>query len=258
MPARLTSTVQDIFLRLARCLRLPSCCALCNMAARPADGVLCDGCRQQFLQIGVPRCASCAIRLTVLPDALCGACLHQQPAFDATIAAVDYRAPLDQLLLGLKFSGQLAFAPLFAELLRDALLDHSRLDGQTLPLPEVLLAVPLGEHRLIERGFNQALEIARGLSRHLGLPLLAHLPLRERETLAQSGLPMTQRHRNIAGAFVMPAGAAALLNGRHVGVVDDVMTTGATLDAMATVLKRHGAVRVTNLVFARTPVGRMV
>ena len=235
---------------LARAITPPSCCALCDMAAKD---VLCEGCRLQFLQVSAARCSCCAIRLTVHTDLLCGECLRQPPAFDATIAAVDYCAPLDQLVLGLKFGGQLALAPLFAEMLRDALLEQAGRTGQNAPLPELLLAVPLGEQRLVERGFNQAVEIARKLGRSLGLPLLTHLPLRERETLAQSSLPLLERHRNMSGAFGMPAGASGLLRGRHVGVVDDVMTTGATLNAMATVLKRHGAVRVTNLVFARTP-----
>jgi ComF family protein len=119
--------------------------------------------------------------------------------------------------------------------------------------PDLLCPVPLGPRRLAQRGYNQALEIARPLGRALGLPVHARLVARVRETAAQSSVAPERRRANIAGAFAVPLAALALLPGRHIGVVDDVMTSGGTLDEMAAVLKRHGAARVSNLVFARTP-----
>ena len=160
--------------------------------------------------------------------------------------AADYAAPVDQLLLQLKFGGRLALAPLFAQLLRDAVLQRP---GFTLPA--LLCPVPLGPRRLAERGYNQALEIARPLARSLGVALHPRLACRVRETAAQSGVTPERRRHNIAGAFAIPD--MALVQGRHVGVVDDVMTSGATLNELAATLKRHGAARVSNLVFARTP-----
>lgn len=204
----------------------------------------------QFFNQTRHRCAQCAIPLppiTSTTAATCGDCLKQPPAFDATIVAVDYAPPVDRLVLALKFGNQLALAPLFAGLLRDALL-HAHEQA----LPTCLTAVPLGAQRLAERGFNQALEIAKPLSGGIGIGLDPYLTVRLRDTHAQSLLHPDERHRNIRHAFVVPHDAIDRLRGRHIGVVDDVMTTGETLNELATTLKRCGASRVTNFVFART------
>jgi len=190
----------------------------------------------------------CAINLPAGAGAMrCGSCLRRPPSFDATVVVSDYAAPLDQLVLALKFGGQLAVAPLFGQLLADAL--------RRLPQPqwpELLAPVPLGKRRLAERGFNQALEMARPLARSLGLPLAARLLARERETAPQSLLTPGERRANLRRAFSLPPAALDQVRGRHVGVVDDVLTTGATLEEIAATLKRGGAVRVTCLAFART------
>jgi ComF family protein len=228
---------------------LPSSCALCS--ADCSDG-LCHGCRQQFLGVRQARCRQCASVLAgAAPDGgqVCGACLAQPPAFDATLVAADYVAPLDQLVLALKFGQQLALAPLCSTLLRDALLEQTGPE----PLPTLLTAVPLGQQRLAERGFNQALEIARPLARALGIPLVPALVARVRDTRPQARLHPDQRQRNIRHGFLVPPPALERVRGQHIGVVDDVMTTGATLNELAATLKRFGAARVTNLVFARTP-----
>lgn len=186
-------------------------------------------------------------RLTDPPHGqLCGQCLAQPPAFDATLVAADYAVPLDQLVLQLKFGGRLALAALFARCLRDAVLQQPG-----FVLPALLCPVPLGPRRLAERGYNQALEIARPLARSLGVALHPRLAQRVHETQAQSTVSPERRHDNIAGAFAVTDGA--LVDGRHVGIVDDVMTSGQTLNELAATFKRYGAARVTNLVFARTP-----
>lgn len=177
----------------------------------------------------------------------CGDCLKQKPAFDATIVAADYAPPVDQLVLALKFGNRLELTPLMARMLRDALLQ-----AQKLPLPALLTAVPLGSRRLVERGFNQALEIAKPLSRVVGIRLDARLIERQRETGAQSLLHPDERHSNMRRAFIVPSAAIDRIRGAHIGVVDDVLTTGATLNELADTLKRFGAARVTNFVFART------
>ncbi|MFL6717834.1 MAG: ComF family protein, partial [Burkholderiaceae bacterium] len=142
----------------------PCCCALCGRVGRTG---LCAGCRARYLAGPAVRCAQCAI---VLPAGagviLCGGCLRRPPSFDAAVVVSDYAAPLDQLVLALKFGGQLAMAPLFGQLLADALRRLPRQDW-----PDLLAPVPLGHRRLAERGFNQALEIARPLARILRLPL---------------------------------------------------------------------------------------
>jgi len=177
----------------------------------------------------------------------CGACLDQAPAYDATIAAVDYGAPVDQLVVALKFGSRLAMAPLFAKTMRDALL-HAPMGN----LPDVLLPVPLGAGRLQRRGFNQAQEIAKPLSRALGIPLQARWLKRSRDTHAQSSLHPDERKKNVRNAFMVAPEHIDHLQDLHVGLVDDVMTTGETLHEIATTLKQHGVARVTNFVFART------
>jgi len=154
--------------------------------------------------------------------------------------------PVDQLVLQLKFGHRLALAALLARLLRDAIAERP-----SLVLPALLCPVPLGPRRLAERGYNQALEIARPLSRSLGVALHARLASRVLETAAQSSVAPDQRQRNIAGAFAVPD--ASLVQGRHIGIVDDVMTSGRTLNELAATFKRHGAARISNFVFARTP-----
>lgn len=255
----------DSRLWLQRCLRrlpqlLPSSCALCGASDRQA---LCAGCHAHYFSQAPARCRQCAAALPNTPDVLaasgaeadtgrCGDCLAQPPAFDTTVTASDYLPPVDQLVLALKFGGRLALAPLFAQLQRDALL---RSHAVTTPLPDWLTAVPLGPRRLRERGFNQALEVARPLAHHLGLPLYPQLLQRLRDTRAQSLLHQDERHGNLREAFTVSQEFIDTVRGRHVGVVDDVLTTGATLNEVAATLKRFGAARVTNLVFARTPPG---
>lgn len=223
-------------------LLLPSSCALCGAAC---DDAVCPACEQAYV-LARPRCPCCANPLPA-PDAgrVCGACLADAPSFDATVAACDYAAPLDGLVMQLKFGARLALAPWMARLLGEA----ARRDAPALP--ELVCPVPLGARRLVERGFNQALEVARPLAESLGAELAPRLAQRVLETAAQSGALPGERQRNVRGAFALAE--PRLVVGRHVGVVDDVMSSGHTLRELASELKRAGAARVTNLVFARTP-----
>jgi ComF family protein len=223
---------------------LPACCALCG---QHGPDNLCGDCNRQFFGHAQMRCPICAMPLAADIDHPCGACLQAAPAFDATVVAADYAAPLDQLVLALKFGGRLALAPLFAQLQADALLRW-----RAGPLPTLLTEVPLSAMRLQGRGFNQALEIARPLARLTGIALAPQLLKRTRETQPQSLLALQQRRGNIAGAFEVEARCLPQIAGRHIGVVDDVITTGQTLNEIALTLKRCGAARVTNLAFART------
>jgi ComF family protein len=250
---RLLDGLPSLSATLARIVRaaLPASCALCG---RDASDGLCTACAARYFGHAPARCRQCGLAVmngTTTADARCGACLTHPPSFDATIVATEYAAPADQLVLSLKFGAQLAMAPLLARLLRDSVLRADR-EMQAHGLPELITAVPLGAARLASRGFNQALEIARPLSRALGVPLMPRLMLRLRDTVPQSSLSPVQRKHNVAHAFTLtPAGMDAV-RGQHVGMVDDVMTTGDTLTEVAATLKRFGAARVTNLVFART------
>lgn len=223
---------------------LPSSCVLCGSLGEEA---VCAACTAAHALDVHARCPCCANPVGFQDgDRRCGACLADPPAFDATVAACDYGAPVDRLVLQLKFAGRLALAPWMAGRLRDAVR------ARGVDLPALLCPVPLGPRRLVERGYNQALELARPLSAALAIPLAPRLLERQVETAAQSGVAPGERRRNVRGAFALADGQPSL-QGMHVGVVDDVMTSGHTLDELAGVLKRAGAARVSNLVFARTP-----
>lgn len=224
-------------------LRPAAPCALCEIGIGAAGGPLCPGCERDFISPHAPRCAVCAIRLPATAGSeLCGACLRHPPHFDATLALGDYAAPLDGVVLALKSGGRLALARDLGALLAR----HAR----GIAGPDALIAaVPLAFERHAERGFNQALEIARRVARDLSLPLDASALLRVRHAAPQHVLALPERRRNVRGAFAVLGD----VRGKHLLVVDDVLTTGSTLDEVASVLKRAGAARVTNLVVARTP-----
>ena len=223
---------------------LPCSCVLCGAVG---DEPVCPACTQAYATDRQVRCPCCANPVDA-HDAgrRCGACLADPPAFDATLSACDYVAPADRLVLQLKFGTRLALAPWMARRLHGA----ARLDS-SLALPDLLCAVPLGPRRLRERGYNQALEVARPLAALLGIPVAPRLVERLVDTAAQSGVTPGERRSNVHGAFAL-TDTPVSLHGRHVGVVDDVMTTGATLQAAALALKEAGAARVVNLVVART------
>ena len=216
---------------------LPQDCFLCGAAA--GNGLLCTDCGAGLPRLPVPCCPVCA--LPTPAGETCGACLKQAPHFDATRACFSYHFPVDCLVQALKYQHRLVVAGFLAQ---------AMLEIQTpskFPPADLLLALPLSEQRLRQRGFNQAREIARPLAARLGLPLLLDGYRRAMDTAPQASLPWKERHRNIRGAFE----CALDLTGKAVIVVDDVMTSGATLDEFARTLKKHGATSVSNWVAAR-------
>jgi ComF family protein len=226
---------------------MPSHCVLCQEVDdnRTTCPPICASCVKD-LPLQGRSCKICAIPITV--PGICGACLANPPHFDCTIALWRYRPPVDKLLQSLKFNAALYLAPWFAEKLLN--VTHSIQDmnniGNTLLLP-----MPLHRARLSERGFNQTREIARFVSRSRSYHALApsDMVTRQRASLPQSDLPMRERAENVRGAF----NCNVDLTGRSIIVLDDVMTTGATLNEIARVLKFSGATNVTNWVLARTP-----
>jgi ComF family protein len=236
------------FAKRAFQLALPNQCALCGNVSQQ---LLCAGCDEQYWNEPRFRCATCAMPLA--PSYLrrhrddtrahCAECLENPPAFNDTLAIADYRAPLDTLAVELKFRVRLAAGAEFARHL------HAIFEDSGLPTPDVIAPVPLSRKRLVERGYNQAWEIARPLAKRLCVPADPMLVARTVHTAQQSRLDADTRRRNVASAFVV----AGDVRGKHVGVVDDVMTSGATLDALARTLKLAGARRVTNFVALHTP-----
>ncbi len=174
----------------------------------------------------------------------CGRCLHEPPPLDACWAAVDYAYPWSALVGRYKFEGQPGWAGAFSGLLRQVPGVQDGLDHARWVLP-----MPLSRERLAGRGFNQALELARRLApRKTDAALL----LRLRDTAPQASLDRAARLANVRHAFAVEPRRAADLQGASVVLVDDVMTSGASLFALATVLRAAGAARVSALVFART------
>ena len=206
-------------------------CFVCRGAT---ESVLCTQCEAELPRLERPLCPRCALESP--RGELCGRCLSQAPAYDATQAALAYEFPADALVQALKFRRELALAPLLAALLAE------KLRGERVDL---VVPVPLSRERLRRRGYNQALEIARHVR---GGTLELALCERTREAPPQMELPYAERQRNVRGAFR----CTRALIGARVAVVDDVMPTGATLDEMARTLKRAGAVHVVNWVVART------
>lgn len=236
-----TRRVDDAGDRLLRAL-LPTRCLLCSNAGA-AGRDLCAGC-----QADLPRnticCARCALPLAHAA-ALCGECLRREPVFSRAWAPFRYGHPLDLLEARFKFRRDLAAGRVLSELL----VESARCEP-SLPLPQRLLCVPLHASRLRERGFNQALELTRPLARALDIPLDLQLLRRVRPTAAQTGLDASERRRNLRGAFAV-VGSAGIPE--HVAIVDDVMTTGSTLNECARVLRRAGVGQVDVWALARAP-----
>ena len=223
--------------QLGRGLFTPRCLICGDFGVNGRD--LCGNCRQH-LPFNLHACRRCALPL---PEAgLCGACLRQPPPLELSHAAFVYRFPLDRLVPRLKFHQDLPAGRLLAELLAESVRSAD------LVMPDALVPVPLHAGRLRRRGFDQARELARPLARHFDRPLRADALLRTRETSAQSELDAVQRKRNLRRAFQAQAPLPA-----HVTLIDDVMTTGATLHAAAHALKRAGVLRVDAWVCARVP-----
>ena len=217
-------------------VHIPQDCFLCGVAGQRA--ILCGACEDNLPRLPSACCPVCS--LPTLDGLICGRCLKKAPAFDDSVAAFDYGFPVDVLIRQFKYSHQLALGPWLAERLL------VRLSG--MPLPKAALAMPLSRARLHERGFNQSLEIAKPLCRALGLPLLPHACERIRDTESQTTLPWKERAQNVRGAFACREDLA----GKHIAIIDDVMTTGASVNELAKTLKKSGAARVSAWVIART------
>ncbi len=223
----------------------PPVCTLCG-AQGMADDDICVGCRED-LPFNTHACPRCALPL---PDAapehvLCGRCQQRLPAFERALTLVRYAPPADRLLLDLKFQGKIARARLLGNLMAERLTPL--IAGA---MPACLIPVPLHPSRLRERGFNQALELARPLAERLNIPLNITCCRRVRATAAQSGLAGSQRRANVRGAF----SADGLTFFRHVALIDDVITTGHTANELSRVLHKAGAEIVEVWAYARAGV----
>ncbi len=218
-------------------------CVLCEGLAVGRD--LCAACAADLPRLG-PSCGRCARPLKAAGHLTwCGRCLRRPTLQAATRVALRYAFPVDQLLQQLKFGGSLPPGRVLGELLAETIgadLGQSRREGAVPTACDVdaVVPVPLHPKRMRERGFNQAVEIARPVARALGLPLLLHACRRTRDTPAQSGLDARARRRNPVGAFA----ASHAVRGKRIAIIDDVYTSGSTIAAVTHALLHAGATRV--------------
>ncbi|MBP6707982.1 MAG: ComF family protein [Candidatus Accumulibacter sp.] len=209
-------------------------CLLC--AAESGASLLCPACRQDLPRLPAARCPRCA--LPTPAGEVCGRCLGKPPHYDATDAAFTYAFPIDKLVQSFKYGHRLALGSYFG---RQLVLSSRRLKA------DLIIPLPLHSLRLRERGFNQALELARPVARAWRIPIDARSCRRTRHTAAQADLPWRERAKNVRGAF----DCSADFTGQRLLLIDDVMTTGASLNELARTLKLHGAAQVALLVVAR-------
>ena len=214
-------------------LALSQECVLCG--ERSGEALLCPACSADLPTLPA-LCPVCA--LPAPAGAVCGECSRRSPHFDRTLALWRYDFPCDALVQALKYRARLPLAKFFA----------AALGARIVRRADIIVPMPLHRRRLAERGFNHAVEIARHLEVLTGIPVAADAVERVRHTPVQAGLPYADRAANVRGAFACRAD----LRDKRIAVVDDVMTTGTTLNELAAVLKKAGAADVENCVVART------
>jgi ComF family protein len=209
-------------------------CLLCG--ANSADETWCQICDASLPYLNLNLCPICA--LPTLHAEICGRCLQNPPHFIRTISTFAYTFPLNKLILSLKYGEKFQLAPIFAK----------RLAQRISVLPDCIISMPLHPTRLKERGFNQSYQIAYAIGQQLNIPVLPSSCIRLRNTPSQSTMPWKERGKNVRKAFACSTQVA----GKHIAIVDDVMTTGSTLNELAMVLKEAGAIEVSAWVVART------
>ena len=211
-------------------------CVLCGSMNH--DGLWCRACDQALPYLNGQHCPACA--LPTPAGEVCGQCLKSPPLFTSTVAVYGYEFPLDKLIQAMKYGEQLALAHAFARKITESVKQG--------PLPDVVVPMPLHPAKLRERGFNQSLLLAAKIARDLDLRLLTDACQRIRDTGPQSVLPWKKRKDNVRNAFRCDLD----MTGMRVALVDDVLTTGASLDALAKAVRQRGAIEIRAWVVART------
>lgn len=204
---------------------------------------LCDGCRADLPLVEFA-CRVCALPMTADSNSsVCGQCLGQKPYVDYAINLFHYETPVDYLIGQMKFQQQLSVAAVLADLLKSHIENINLEHG----LPDACLPVPLHKKRLGKRGFNQSLEIIKPLAKSQHIPILLNAVSRIKETQSQTGLSKQARKKNVSGSFTLSPKPLA----SHILIIDDVVTTGATTNELAKLLKKSGVKKVGVLSLAR-------
>ncbi len=210
-------------------------CTLCD-AQTKSDLSMCGACIQELPSAPHPCCPQCG--LSTQGD-ICGKCLKQSPHFDATRALFTYGYPVDALLQHYKYNNALYLSQTFAQLLSAKMQDKDI---------DLIIAMPLHPSRIKERGFNQSLELAKIVAKQHRIALDSTTCNRIKNTPPQASLPLKNRLKNMQGAFECKQSFA----GKHIALIDDVMTTGSSLNELAKTIKNAGARKVSCYVLART------
>lgn len=231
------------WLKSARLRLWPQCCQLCGEGPLATDNVLCQAC-QADLPWNRVCCQVCALPLAY--EAICGRCLRKPPPYHHALATFSYKEPLSHIVHGLKFGQRLYYGRFLGDALAQTVSQDER-----LIIPDLIIPVPLHRKRLNERGYNQAYEIARPTAKLLQCPVTDRFVVRSSETKQQSQLNALQRRRNLKNVFIV----LGAVKGLHVAIVDDVMTTGATVGELTRALIQAGARRIDIWLAARAPLG---
>jgi ComF family protein len=223
---------------------LPYTCVLCGAPGHEKLD-LCKECSQElpWLEHACPQCAQIYPPYQ-MEQQLCGSCLKNPPPYDKTFAAFSYQKPLDYLISGLKFHSQLVYARLLGELL----LKHLNQHYHPKKRPQIIIPIPLHKTRLRKRGFNQAVELARPIAKAWRIPISLHDCQRIRATPAQTELPAKQRRKNVKNAFEIREN----FHIEHVTLLDDVITTGSTVQELSLQLRHQGVKKIDVWCCART------
>ena len=227
------------------CSNIDQSCLLCDEAAEQTYPI-CSSCENELPWLD-ERCRVCALPLPI-DDLLCGQCARQRPAFRRVEAPWHYGFPLDALITRFKHQRQWPLGRLLAQMLGNWLAYRF---AEGLPRPALLLPVPMATRRLRQRGYNQAVMLGEWIAAQLAIPCDTGLLTRPLDTTAQQELDARARKRNLRNAFALTRPQA--IEGLHVALVDDVLTTGATPQAAALLLRDSGAARVDVYCLARTP-----
>ena len=230
--------------RLLDAILPPQCLSCRDLVAEP--GQLCADCWSSIRFIDTPFCTVCGrpFEYESGPETLCGDCAAHLPSYTRARAVMIYDDASRDLILGFKRGDRLEGAPAFGQWM--ARSGRSLLEGADFILP-----VPLHRRRLFARRFNQAAVLAHAIGKSAGIPVLADGLTRKRPTPSQAGLSRAGRFRNVRGAFTVRPRHGQAIRGRHVVLVDDVMTTGATVESCARALLKGGAASVSVITLAR-------
>ncbi|MBI1205935.1 MAG: ComF family protein [Azospirillum sp.] len=251
--AALAAQIIGRIAQIALDLVLPPRCLWCGQAVGRQGGI-CPLCWSRLSFIGSPCCDCCGLPFphdladdadgTVFDGLLCGACTKQRPPYHRARAVLVYDDASRPLVLGLKHGDRTYSAGTFGAWL-------ARAGAELLVGADFLVPVPLHRWRLFRRRYNQSALLAIAAGEKAGVTVEADLLVRSRATRSQGGLDRSGRHRNVRGAFRLRRGAAPLIKGAHLVVIDDVLTTGATVEECARLLLAAGAGRVDVLTLAR-------